>query len=325
MELRELRAFEAIVEDESFRRAADRLHLTPSALSHQIGRLEREMRQPLLVRSPEGVFPTNAGEVILELARKIFADIKFARQQLGLPGESERERLRVTGTNVGLTYIYGELCEQYMRSNADVELEITAAETTQMASTRVARGEADLAFTTLPIESKALGVVSIGCSEQVFIVGAQHPLADSENVSLEDIRRYPFARYLKGSAGRLLSDKLFGHGHYPPIASETNDTEMVKGIVKLGFATALVPVFTIGQELALGEIKPLRLTSGPMMLDFGLVCRKNDESKKVRDFIAFCADQNDKRHVTIKLENAGDRLVRARQLQASALHAAQMH
>lgn len=314
MELRELRAFEAIAEEGSFRRAADRLYQTPSALSHQISRLEREMSQTLLVRATGGVYLTSAGEVILELARKVFADIKSAREQLGLPGESVREKLRVTGTSVGLTYIYGELCEQYMRSNVQVELEIIAAETTELASTRVVRGEADLAFTTLPIQSKALDIVSIGRSEQVFIVGAKHPLAKSKKVSLDEIRRFPFARYLKGSAGRLLSDKLFGSGNYPPVASETNDTEVVKGIVKLGFATALVPVFTIGQELAAAEIKPLRLSTGPMMLDFGLAYRKKDNSKKVLDFISFCASQNDKRLVTIKLENAGDRLVRTRQL-----------
>lgn len=313
MELRELRTFEAIVKEGSFRRAADRLNQTPSALSHQIGRLEREMAQALLIRATDGVYPTSAGEVILELAQKIFSDIKTARERLGLPGESEREKLRVTGTSVGLTYIYGELCEQYMRLNAHVELEITAAETTQMASTRVVQGEADLAFTTLPIQSKALDMVSIGRSEQVFIVGTQHPLAKSKKVSLDEIRRFPFARYMKGSAGRLLSDKLFGSGQYPPIASETNDTEVVKRLVKLDFATALVPVFTIGQELASGEIKALRLSTGLMMLDFGLVYRKKDSSNKVRDFISFCVSQNDKRPVTIKLENAGDRLVRTRQ------------
>ena len=301
MELRELRAFEAIVEEQSFRRAADRLYLTPSALSHQIGRLEREMSQALLVRATEGVYATTAGEVILDFARKIFTDIRVAREQLGLPGESEREKLRVTGTSVGLTYIYGELCEQYMRTNAQIELEIMAAETTQMASTRVVRGEADLAFTTLPIQSKALDMVAIGRSEQVFIVGAKHPLAKSKKVSLDEVRRFPFARYLKGSAGRALSDKLFGSGQYPPVASETNDTEVVKRIVKLGFATALVPVFTIGQELASAEIKPLRLSTGPMMLDFGLVYRKKDNSKKVQDFISFCASQNDKSYeVNIK-------------------------
>ena len=313
MELRELRTFEAIVEEGSFRLTADRLHQTPSALSHQIGRLEREMSQVLLVRTPTGAYPTSAGDVILELARKIFSDIKSAREQLGLPGESEREKLRVTGTSVGLTYIYGELCEQYMSSHAQIELEIMAAETTELASTRVVRGEADLAFTTLPIQSKALDMVPIGRAEQVFIVGAHHPLAKSKQVSLEEIRRFPFARYLKGSAGRLLSDHLFGSRRYPPVASETNDTEVVKRIVKLGFATALVPVFTIGQELASAEIKTLRLSTGPIMLDFGLVYRKADTSKKVRDFIGFCANLNDKGPVTIKLENAGDRLVRNKQ------------
>jgi DNA-binding transcriptional LysR family regulator len=310
MELRELRAFQTIVSEESFRRAAERLHLTPSALSHQIGRLERELGQVLLVRSTDGVYSTAAGEVILELARRIFTDIDAARAHLGLPGEIEREKLRVTGTSVGLTYIYGELCEHYMRANAHIELEIIAAETTQSASIRVARGEADLAFTTLPVNSKTLNVVPIGRSEQVFIVGAKHPLARAKKVSLDEIRRFPFARYMKGSAGRLLSDKLFASGQHPPVASETNDTEVVKGIVKLGLATALVPVFTISQGLAASEIRPLRLSNGALMLDFGLAYRKKDRSAKVQDFISFCTNQNDKRPVTIKLENAGVSLVR---------------
>jgi len=310
MELRELRAFESIVEEGSFRRAADRLHQTPSALSHQIGRLERELSQTLLVRASDGVYPTTAGEVVLDLARKIFLEIRTARERLGLPGVSEREKLRVTGTNVGLTYIYGELCEEFMRLHEHIELEITAAETTQLASTRVVRGEADLAFTTLPIQSKALDMVTVGRSEQVFIVGAGHPLAKSKRVSLDDILRFPFVRYLKGSAGRFLSDELFGRGQYPAVASETNDTEVVKRIVKLGFATALVPVFTIGQELASGEIKPLRLSTGPLMLDFGLVYRKKESARKVQEFINFCVSQNDRRPVIIKLENASDRLVR---------------
>lgn len=310
MELRELRTFETIVEEGSFRLAAVRLHQTPSALSHQIGRLERELSQALLIRATGGVYPTSAGEVVLELARKIFADIKAAREQLGLPGESAREKLRVTGTSVGLTYIYGELCEKYMSANVQIELEITAVETTELASTRVVRGEADLAFTTLPIKSKALDALSIGRAEQVFIVGSHHPLAKSKKVSLDEVRRFPFARYLKGSAGRHLSDKVFESRQYPPVASETNDTEVVKRIVKLGFATALVPVFTIGQELASAEIKPLRLSTGPIMMDFGLVHRKTDSSKKVRDFVHFCSGLNEKGPVTITLENACDRLVR---------------
>lgn len=73
MELRELQAFVAVVEEGGFSAGARRLHISQPALSQTVGGLERELRLKLLVRSSTGVRPTEAGAALLDEARALLA------------------------------------------------------------------------------------------------------------------------------------------------------------------------------------------------------------------------------------------------------------
>src|SRR5262245_44432496 len=82
MELRQLRAVEAVARHRHFTRASDELHIAQSALSHQIKRLERELGTPLFDRTSRRVSPTEAGEAIAARARTILAEVDLARQEV---------------------------------------------------------------------------------------------------------------------------------------------------------------------------------------------------------------------------------------------------
>jgi DNA-binding transcriptional LysR family regulator len=73
MELRELHAFVAVVEESGFSAAARRLHVSQPALSQTVSGLERQLRVKLLVRSSTGVRPTDAGVALLGEARAMLA------------------------------------------------------------------------------------------------------------------------------------------------------------------------------------------------------------------------------------------------------------
>ena len=75
MELRHLDVLIAVAEARSFTAAADRLHTVQSNVSEQLRQLERELDAPLLIRSRRGATPTEFGEVVLEHARRIRAEI----------------------------------------------------------------------------------------------------------------------------------------------------------------------------------------------------------------------------------------------------------
>src|SRR4249920_3677141 len=92
MELRHLRYFVALAEYLSFTRAAQRVHVTQSTLSHQIRQLEEELGQPLFDRIGRKVVTTEAGELFLGFATRALKEVDHGIAMLkpagsGLTGE----------------------------------------------------------------------------------------------------------------------------------------------------------------------------------------------------------------------------------------------
>jgi DNA-binding transcriptional LysR family regulator len=304
MDLKQLQAFHAIVSSGSFGDAAHLVHLTPSALSHQIRKLEEELGQRLLIRAKPRVYPTPAGHILLASANRMLAELAHVKEHFGLsPDGPPRGSVRVTATNVGLCYLYGDLCERFMARWPEVELTITATETTEDAVVKVSKRAADVAFTTLPIDLSNLESVELGRAEQVFIVGTNHSLAERPHLSLKDVQQCMFMRYLPGSGGRVLSDQVFlPNGGYPPIMTESNDTDFVKRVVAMGLAVALVPAFTLVQELRSRRVRALRLAEGKVMQPFGFVHCKDLKGSTVDLFKSLCLDQRGPRPIDLTLE-----------------------
>lgn len=82
MDIRQLRYFVAIVEEGSFSRAAARVNVAQPALSAHVRRMEGDLGVDLLLRSPRGVAPTEAGQVLLSRARLLIADLERTMEEV---------------------------------------------------------------------------------------------------------------------------------------------------------------------------------------------------------------------------------------------------
>ena len=123
MELRHLRYFVGVGEEEHFGRAANRLHVAQPPLSRQIQDLERELGFPLFDRMPRGVRLTAAGRMFLNDARRILLDVDEAKRR------AERIALGKAGTlRIGITTAISwhglvvNAFREFRRRQPDVEL-----------------------------------------------------------------------------------------------------------------------------------------------------------------------------------------------------------
>src|SRR5882757_4943632 len=93
--LEKLRLFLVVLEEGSLRRAADRLHISQSAITRQLQLLEHDLGGRVLERTSSGVRPTNGGNALAERAKALLAayDSSMAEVRRLVRGEGERLRI----------------------------------------------------------------------------------------------------------------------------------------------------------------------------------------------------------------------------------------
>jgi DNA-binding transcriptional LysR family regulator len=120
----ELRAFAAVAQERSFRKAAARLGVTPSALSHVIRALEERLGAKLLHRTTRSVAPTEAGAVLLGRLLPAMEEIAQAVSEVGAFSDHPRGRLRLNLPRLAAEAVLLPRLEQFTRLYPDIVLDL---------------------------------------------------------------------------------------------------------------------------------------------------------------------------------------------------------
>jgi DNA-binding transcriptional LysR family regulator len=124
-ELSVLAAFVTVAEERSFTKAAKRLEVSTSALSHALRRLEEQIGVRLLARTTRSVSPTEAGEQLLDRLRPALADIRGALDQLSGLRDRPAGRIRLRLPRLAATMVLAPRLGQFAHAYPDVVLDIT--------------------------------------------------------------------------------------------------------------------------------------------------------------------------------------------------------
>ena len=179
-----LRYLDAVAEEGSIRRAAERLHVSASAVNRQILKLEARVGTPLFERHAGGMRPTEAGELAVRHARRTLQD--YSR----LLGEVARKRGVISGT-VGIAtldsltvHFLPDTLARFTDDHPLVEVRVTSTDP-MGALNMVLRGAADLALTfgSTPPGARILQEMP---APMCAIMAPEHPLACRATLRLED-------------------------------------------------------------------------------------------------------------------------------------------
>ncbi|WP_214317668.1 LysR family transcriptional regulator [Nonomuraea sediminis] len=286
MELRQLAYFVAVAEEQHFTRAAQRVKVAQPAVSQQIIRLERELGEQLLIRTPRGVQLTGAGRAFLPHARATLAAAQSGRDALASMRGLLAGRLSV-GTLVPAPQELPSLLGRYRRDHPGVELRLRDGHTTSLIS-EVDEGTLDVAVIGLgarqPVPDKVDSQV-IRTEPAVIVVSRDHPLAASHSVPFAQLRDEPMVTLPPESGQRMALDAAARTaGFTPRIAAESSDLGILVDLAAEGVGIALVPrsAAPTSERLAIIQLSRPKLTRRLI-----LIWQKDGLSPAARAFLPY--------------------------------------
>ncbi|MDB5896467.1 MAG: LysR family transcriptional regulator, partial [Ramlibacter sp.] len=176
MELRHLRYFDALAETLNFTRAAERMHVTQSTLSHQIKQLEEELGAPLFDRSGKQVRMTEAGEVLRSHMTPALEQIDRGLQALRAPGEAITGSLRLGATPSFNTRMVPQCVATLLNHYPSIQVIVEELSAGTILK-RLRAGHLDMAVSYPPGEGGDLWFEPLYNEELRLVVRVDHPLA----------------------------------------------------------------------------------------------------------------------------------------------------
>jgi len=198
IEFRHLRTIKAIHEEGGLARAADRLHITQSALSHQIKGLEDQTGMELFVRRSKPMKLSPAGQRLLRLAEQVLPQVAALEEEFLAMQQGKTGRLHIAIECHACFEWLLPVLERFRLAWPDVDVDIRPGLQFE-ALPALLREEVDLVISSDPEDLAGVDFTPLFDYEPVFVASADHPLAAKPFIEAEDFRgelliTYPMER-----------------------------------------------------------------------------------------------------------------------------------
>lgn len=290
MEIRQLRAFVAIVETGTFTAGAQRVHVTQAAISMQIRQLENETGAKLFVRAPRRVLLTEPGEKLLERARQILREHDAALDEIAELTGAERGRLRIGSASAMLTTDPLPQILQDLRSqHPGAEVSVTSG-TSEALVQQILAAELDVAFVSLPVEASGIQTERLSEDELVAIASPRHRLARQRTVSPYALAGEKLILGARGGNTRRLIDQFFAQaGVNVTVAMELSRQAAIIRMVEEDMGVGIVPLRTIREEVEQGRLVRWWIEGAQINWELGIASLSGGyESPVMQAFLRLC-------------------------------------
>lgn len=187
MEIRHLKLIKAIVEEGSITNAIDKLHLTQSALSHQLKEAEYQLGTQIFLRQRKKLVLTKAGERLYETANEIIEKLSNIENEIKQMIFGELGTIRISTECYSSYHWLPSVLKQFHLVYPNVDLQIVM-EATHNPVQKLKENIIDLAVTSDPIKDNSIKYLELFQDEMLMVVSINHPWANKKYVVAEDFR-----------------------------------------------------------------------------------------------------------------------------------------
>lgn len=259
MNLFYLRYFVTLAHVQHYTKAAKQLCIAQPSLSHAISQMEKELGLPLFEKSGRKTTLTRFGEEFLTCAEHTLttldAGIESIQRSARGDGSIRLGFLRLLGVE-----FIPKLAAEFLRENPDSNIRFTFhTGVTQGLLDGLSSKKFDLVFCSEPSPELNFTAVPIQRQDLVLIVPKDHSLASRHTIDLSETAPFPQVFFEKSSGLRSVVEQMFSRsGVNPIIAYETEEDQVIAGLVSQGFGIAVVPYMDLLMKL---DVKILQINS----------------------------------------------------------------
>src|SRR5262245_40472580 len=278
LEVRHLRLVKEVSGAGSLTRAGTSLHLTQSALSHQLRDIESRLGTPLFLRVGKRMMLTPAGERLLRSAEDVLTTIERTEEAIRNLAGAERGVLRLTTECYTCYHWLPSLLKQYRRAHPRVDVRIDVTATAQPIA-HLLKGDLDLAIVSDPVRDRRLTAVPLFEDELVAILEPRHRLALLPFLRPEDFADETLLTYAAKEESTIYQRVLIPAGVTPAGFQQVQLTEAMIGLGKAGLGVAVLARWAVDPYIRAGMVKAVPVTkrgyrrvwSGAMLKDMARV------------------------------------------------------
>jgi DNA-binding transcriptional LysR family regulator len=244
MEISHLRTLVAVLETSSVTRAAERVGLSPGAVSQQLHTLGSNLAAELFVRSGKRIVPTAAALRLGEHARSILQQVEIIRQEFVNDAAEDTRPFHFATGATSLIYRLAPVLRLLRKRFPRTEIHITVAATEEIVDGLQAR-RFDLGLISLPVSEERVRILPLYEEE---LLGLRPAMGRTRMTTVRpaDLANAPFLLYPKRSNMRAAIDGFFRElGIDPPVLMEADDTEAIKRLVEAQFGYSILPEFAL--------------------------------------------------------------------------------
>jgi DNA-binding transcriptional LysR family regulator len=243
MDFRQLELFLAVMEEASVTRAAEKMYLSPGAVSLQLHSLANHLRAELFVRRGKHLVPTPAAVRLAELARVVRSQVRQIEQEFsGDPLTDRRPFHLATGAST-LIHRLGPPLRRLRKKFPGTSIQITVSATEEMVAGLLDR-RFDLAIISLPFANDNIDVVPLFQEELLVLKPSLQRVTGSHIGAIQpaELAKASFLFYPKRSNMRAMMEQFLREmGIVPRVIMEADDTEAIKKAVEAGFGYSILP------------------------------------------------------------------------------------
>ncbi len=287
-----MRVFITVAEKKNFSKAAKALSLTQPAVSFQIQTLEQYYQTMLFDRVNRHVKLTAAGELLLDYAihmNNLQAELERNMQQL--TGHVKGELLVGASTTIGeyiLPYVVGSFKHDY----PDVNVTIQIMNTKDVAAS-VANKTFDLGIIEGPIsDDLQMEQRNFLEDELVLAIPAEHPLAQKESITLEELKDLPYITREPGSGSRLIFEQALIDADFDVenlnVVMELGSTTAIKSAIMGGLGISTISKWAVQDLVKTGKVAALSIDGLTLKREFHIILSKEKfQSEAAGKFLDF--------------------------------------